>query len=185
MGFTFLHEVIAESMWRAMGWVCDERANAVINHLEKRLQKKKYKVVAIHADKNDERRPVQPHPMEASSVGWPNRGNVWDNCQGLGGYRKIGWARERRCALADKTQVVTFALDSVKPSTVHRKEKEEGKGKGVNGKTPRNLGPADTTIHTRKEEPTIQLCGDSEVASRWINVNILWDRVNFKKNLYS
>ena len=33
MGLPFLHEVIAGSMWRAMGWVCDERPNAVINTL--------------------------------------------------------------------------------------------------------------------------------------------------------
>ena len=33
MGLPFLYEVIAESMWRAMGWVCDERPNAVINTL--------------------------------------------------------------------------------------------------------------------------------------------------------
>ena len=30
-GLTFLYEVIAESMWRAMGWSCDEKPNAVIN----------------------------------------------------------------------------------------------------------------------------------------------------------
>ena len=29
-----LSEVIAESMWRAMGWVCYERPNAVINTLK-------------------------------------------------------------------------------------------------------------------------------------------------------
>ena len=30
----FVYEVIAESMWRPMGWVCDERANAVIDTLK-------------------------------------------------------------------------------------------------------------------------------------------------------
>ena len=29
-----LSEVMAESMWRAMGWVCDQRPNAVINLLK-------------------------------------------------------------------------------------------------------------------------------------------------------
>ena len=36
-------------------------------------------------------------------------------------------------------------------STVHRRWKGEGKGKKVNRKTPRDLGPADTTMHTREE----------------------------------
>ena len=31
----FLYELIAESMWRAMGWVCDERSNAVNDTLKK------------------------------------------------------------------------------------------------------------------------------------------------------
>ena len=39
----------------------------------------------------------------------------------------------------------------------------------VDNKAPRVLGPADTIIHTREEGPTVQLCGDSEVAGKWIN----------------
>ena len=31
MGLPFLYEVIAENMWRAMGWACDERSTAVID----------------------------------------------------------------------------------------------------------------------------------------------------------
>ena len=31
----FLSEVIAESMWRAMGWILDESPNTVINSLKK------------------------------------------------------------------------------------------------------------------------------------------------------
>ena len=32
-----------------------------------------------------------------------------------------------------------------------------------------SLGPADTIICTCEEGPTAQLCGDSEVAGKWIN----------------
>ena len=53
-----------------------------------------------------------------------------------------------KSTLADECIFVTFALDSVKLSTVHRKNKGEGKGKKVKEKTPRDLGPADTTFHT-------------------------------------
>ena len=74
---------------------------------------------------------------------------------------------ERKKELHYRTHFVTFTHDSVKLSTVHRKEK--GKGKNIDDKTPRVLGAADTTAHTREEGPTVQLCGDSEVAGKWIN----------------
>ena len=79
--------------------------------------------------------------------------------------------KERKSALAEKTKFVTFALDSVKLCTVHRKEKGERNGKTNNGKTPRDLGPADTTIHAREEGPTGQLWQGGGLM-----VNILWDR---------
>ena len=72
--------------------------------------------------------------------------------------------RTKHYALEDKTKFVTFALDGVKLSTEHRKEK--GKGKKVDDKAPRVLGPADTIIHAREEGPTVQRCGDSEVACK-------------------
>ena len=34
MGLPFLYQIIAESMWRAMGWVCDQRPTAVIESLK-------------------------------------------------------------------------------------------------------------------------------------------------------
>ena len=34
MGSHFLYEIIAECMWRAVGWVCDQRPNAVIDSLK-------------------------------------------------------------------------------------------------------------------------------------------------------
>ena len=35
MGLPFLYESVAESMWRVMGWACDEKSNAVINSMRK------------------------------------------------------------------------------------------------------------------------------------------------------
>ena len=63
-------------------------------------------------------------------------------------------------------QFVTFALDSMKLSTVHTKKKSKGFGKKNNDKTPRDLGPADTTVHTRVDGLIVQLCGDSNVACK-------------------
>ena len=31
------------------------------------------------------------------------------------------------------------------------------------------MGPSDISIHTREEGTTIQVCGDSNVAEKWIN----------------
>ena len=58
---------------------------------------------------------------------------------------------EKKGALAARSKCVTFVLDSVKLSTAHRKERGDERGKKVKEKTQRNLGPADTTIHTCEE----------------------------------
>ena len=81
---------------------------------------------------------------------WRSRGNVWDKVA-TDWAGKEGWRSERkkRGALADKTKFVTFAVNTVKRPTVHM-EKGEGKENEVNEKTPRDLEPADTTIHTWK-----------------------------------
>ena len=36
-------------------------------------------------------------------------------------------------------------------------------------KTPRDVGLRDNTVHAREDGPTVQLCGDSSVACKWIN----------------
>ena len=98
---------------------------------------------------------------------WHNRGCVWDTLA-TDWSSKEDWISKGKkfYALEDKTTFVTFALDSVKLSTVHKKRV---KGKKVDDEAPRVLGPADTIIHTREEGPTVQPCGDSEVAGKWIN----------------
>ena len=53
MGLPFLYEVIAESMWRAVRWACDERSNAEIDTLEKSPQMEKHEMVAFLANRND------------------------------------------------------------------------------------------------------------------------------------
>ena len=77
-----------------------------------------------------------------------SRMRLGQNCHGLGRYEK-DWMG----ALAIKTKNATFTLESVKLSTVHRKEK--GKGKNVDEKAPRILGRADTIIHTRADSEVV------------------------------
>ena len=45
MGLLVVYEAIAESMWRAMEWVCEGRAHAVLDTFKKCFQMEKYKVV--------------------------------------------------------------------------------------------------------------------------------------------
>ena len=78
----------------------------------------------------------------------------------------MGWRRklvERKSTLAEKCKLVTFVLNIMKLSIEHSK-KSLGIGKKIKDKTPRNVGPADTTVHNRGDGPTVQLCGDSNVA---------------------
>ena len=58
---------------------------------------------------------------------------------------------------------MTFVLDGMKPSIAHRKVKGKEKGKQAGSKPPRKLVPADATVYTREDGPTVQLCGGSEV----------------------
>ena len=65
MDLHFLYEKIAESMWRAMERVCDEKTNALIGSLTESEKVEEYDMVAIPTYKNDERRSRKSHKMEA------------------------------------------------------------------------------------------------------------------------
>ena len=70
-----------------------------------------------------------------------------------------------------------------KLSVEHRKKKSRENGKRITDKTPTVLGLADTTNHTRDDRLTFQLCGDSDVACRWINgVACRWINGEFSAN---
>ena len=103
-----------------------------------------------------------------------NRGNVWEKfATGWAGKEDLIRARKMKSTLADKSKFVTFTLDRMKLSTVHRKKKGKGIRRKVKEKTPRDPGPADTSVHTRADVPTA-------VTVTWhVNgsmVNILWKR---------
>ena len=81
---------------------------------------------------------------------------------------KEDWVREKevKSTLVDKNRFATFGLDSVELSAVYRKKQSEMKGKKEREKTPRDLGHADTTIHTGENGPAILLCEDSNVTCK-------------------
>ena len=58
----------------------------------------------------------------------------------------------------------------MKLSTEQRRSKSKEIEKKIKDTTHRDLGPEDTTVHTRCEGPTVQLCGDSSVPCKRINV---------------
>ena len=66
MKLRFLSEMIAEIMWRAVGWACDPKPNAVINTLKHAFKWRSTKwwwqsTKAVEG-------PVQPHEMETHVV---------------------------------------------------------------------------------------------------------------------
>ena len=145
MGLPFLFESIAESMWRAMGWACDGKSNAVINSLKKVCRRRSTRW--WHSLQTEVmERDCESHTRWKHKRRWRNRGHVWDKIA-MDWASKEDWmrARERKSTLDDKYQFVTFVLDSMKLSIVHRKKKSKGIGKKVEDKTPADLGPADTT----------------------------------------
>ena len=68
--------------------------------------------------------------------------------------------------IEDKKRLVTFALKSVKQSTIHRKRTGNKKEKPCSRpKYQENWSPRTKPT----DGPTVQMCGDKEVAGKWIN----------------
>ena len=110
-------------------------------------------MVAVHASTRYEKRRVQPHKGDTSGGDTTDcaSGTNWLRC---GLERTTGRVKENFKALEDE-KIVTFALDSVNLSTTHRTNTVKTDEAPI--------------IHTREEGPTVQLCGESEVAWKWIN----------------
>ena len=78
LGLLFLYEKIAESMWRAMVWVCDEKkVNAVIFYLKKvyKWRSTRWRQ-SLHARMMKE--DLVSRTRWTHKCGWHKRGNVWD-----------------------------------------------------------------------------------------------------------
>ena len=87
-----------------------------------------------------------------------------------GEERKNGSVKEKDAKPAETKQgFVTIALKSVNHSTIHRTRTRWKRKENSKDRVPRKLGPADKTIHIREEGTTVQLCGENEVAEKWIN----------------
>ena len=63
----------------------------------------------------------------------------------------------------DNRDFVTLAMMSVKHSVVHKPQEERSSNRA------RKLGPPDLSIASRSQGAVMHLCGDSNVADKWIN----------------
>ena len=89
---------------------------------------------------------------------------------------------EEECqTIEDIVDFITFALQSVKHSTVHRTRIGDKKKRIAECQGPRTVGLLDTSIHTREGGTTVQLCGDSNVAENGQMVILLWDKNSDEK----
>ena len=108
---------------------------------------------------------------------WHNRGHVWDKIA-TEWAGKEDWMSERKKkgALADKNKFATFALNIVKLSTAHRKEKGE-RPKETRLKR-RHQGTWGLRTQPSTHAKKGRLCNFSETVRWRVNeatVNILWD----------
>ena len=106
--------------------------------------------------------------------GWHNRGCVWNKVASeCAGEEQWSSKREQCQTIEDKRAFITFALQSVKHSAVHRTRIGKKKKGTVDCKESRILGPSDKSIHTREEGPTVHLFGDSNVAEKMYHWSLL------------
>ena len=99
--------------------------------------------------------------------GWHNGGCVWDKvATEWPGDGDLACKRVRCQTLEDKKeQICHFCVAECQ--TLDNAQDKNWETTEV--KIPRLLGPADVSNRTREEGATVQLCGDSDVAGKWIS----------------
>ena len=99
---------------------------------------------------------------------WHNRGCVWDKTTS----ERSGvedWSEKKKNARMQWTSGFRHAMMNVKLSVMHRPKIGESVKPSTERKEPIKFGPLDLLIALRSEGTTVQLCGHSNVAERWIN----------------
>ena len=103
---------------------------------------------------------------------WHNRGCVWDKVAAEWAEMRTGFVKEqdaRQLKIEDEKRFVTFALQSVKLSTIPRTRTGKKTKEKTGDEVSRILGPQTNPSIIREDGPTVHLCGDSDVAGTWIN----------------
>ena len=118
----------------------DEKSNAVINSLKESLQVEKYEMGALFLRTRMMERDPGNHTRWKHKWRWHNRGNVWDQISTeWAGEEDLMRARKRKSTLEEKYQSATFVLGSMKLSMSTERKRDEGIGKKIKHKIPRNL----------------------------------------------
>ena len=114
-----LSEVIPESMWRAMGWVCNTRPNAV---LVSSVHAFEWRSTTWWQNQHAEKMREDPynHTCWKHTLGWHNRRCLWDKIPTEWSGKQKWCERKICCTAEDQRDFVTFALSSVKHSVAHR-----------------------------------------------------------------
>ena len=160
----FLSKVIAESMWRAMGWVCDERPTAVINAL-KQVSRWRSTKWWLSTQASGMKSDPYNHTRWKHKCGCIIEGVSGTSWLPSGPVRRDWTSKRAVCyALEDGKRFVTFALGSVNLSTVHRTR--TGKKYKM---TTRILGPRIKPSTLAKRGRQCNCVKTVTVAGKWIN----------------
>ena len=94
-----------------------------------------------------------------------NRGNVWDKIAS-DWAGKEDWISKRKdkTSSADKTEFVHTYTEPYESVNCPQERERKMERKTSRLKTAEAIGPA--TAYTREDDPTVQLCGDSEVVGK-------------------
>ena len=137
MKLPFLYENISESMWHAMGWLCDEKTNAVIDSL---MEVNKWRCTtwwqSLHTStmkEDPENRTRWKHKWEVAQSR-----DVWDKMATCWAGKK-DWmtARKERNWLEDKYKFITYILNKMNFPSEHRQTENKDKDKKIMKKTQR------------------------------------------------
>ena len=140
------------------------RRKNVESHVMGLFQMEKHEMVAVHVSIRHEKKDPCNQTRWKDKWRWHNRGCVWANWLRSGQVGTTGRVKENSVKHWKTRKIVTVAHESVQNYRRYTTNTVK-----IDDKVPKILVPADAIIHTREEGPTVQPCGDSELAGTWIN----------------
>ena len=131
-------------MWRASGWVCDERSHAVVSTMCSSGQAR---------NGGDPRKQLKSRTTRTTTQEGNTNGSGTIVIVSGTRWLQFGEGRKNRVrcqTLEEKQRFVTFALKSVNHSTIHRTRTNGKTKRKAKDKVPRTRGLADKTIQWRQ-----------------------------------
>ena len=113
-------------------------------------RKKRVQMKLLFLFGNDERRSRKPHKMGAHVGLAESKECVGHDTTFWAGEKDWMKRRKEQTSPRDKCKFITYILNKMKFSTEHKKAEKKDGEKRLKKKTTRDLGPGDTTVHTRE-----------------------------------